>query len=68
MCPEQTDADASRVATMDREALTRAILTIECEFPVDLTEEILVHMSLEKLRHVYLALLRHAKQSGRRAD
>jgi hypothetical protein len=59
---KRTDTNADVIAEMDRDALTRAILSIECEFPVDLTEESLRPLSLEKLRHVYAALLRHGKQ------
>ena len=37
---KRTDTDTDAIAGMDRDALTRAILSIECEFPVDLTEGI----------------------------
>lgn len=62
---KRTDTNADAIAGMDRDALTRAILSIECEFPVDLTEESLRPLSLEKLRHIYAALLRHSKQPKR---
>lgn len=61
---KRTDTDVDAIAGMDRDALTRAILSIECEFPVDLTEESLRPLSLEKLRHIYTALLRHGKRPG----
>jgi hypothetical protein len=51
-------------ATMDRSALIEAILTIECEFPVDFTREYLQTLDTEKLRHVYVALVRHRAASG----
>lgn len=47
---------------MDHSALLRAILSVECDFPVDLTEDFLQPLSDEKLRHIYAALLRHLKR------
>jgi len=49
---------------MDRCKLSRAILDMDCDFRVDFTEKQLRHLSMEKLRHVYLALVLHGK-SGR---
>ena len=62
MRSKRIDTNTDRIAAMDRTALTRAILSVECDFPVDLTEEFLARQSLEKLQHIYLALLRHARQ------
>ena len=56
------DAQDGSVASMNREALTEAILTIDCGFPVDLTPEALDRFSLERLRHVYMAMQMHAME------
>ena len=50
---------------MDRAALSRAILSMDCDFPVDFTDKQLHKLSMEKLRHVYLALILHGKNGGR---
>ncbi len=54
------DAQDDSVASMDREALSEAILNIDCGFPVDLTPEALGRFSLERLRHVLMAMRMHA--------
>jgi len=63
----EPDTQNERVATMDRRALIKAILTMECNFPVDLTEEFLQTLSIERLRHIYQALSLRARprQRGR---
>lgn len=60
---KRADMNADQVATMDRKTLTRAILSVQCDFPVDLTEDVLKNLNLEKLRHIYVALLAHAKDA-----
>jgi len=62
---KRTKTSADQIAAMDREALTRAILSLHCDFPLDLTEELLQSLNLEKLRHVYVALLAHAKRPAK---
>ena len=46
---------------MGRAALVQAILEVDCDFPVDFTGDDLRSSSLEKLRHIYLALILHGK-------
>lgn len=46
---------------MGRAALVQAILEVDCDFPVDFTDDGLRSLSLEKLRHIYLALILHGK-------
>jgi hypothetical protein len=41
---------------MSRSELIDAILSVECDFPVDLTKESLGEMTRERLRHIYAAL------------
>ena len=54
-------------SVMDRESLCRAILSMDCDFPVDFTAEQLRSFSLERLRHVYQALCLHGRSGkGRR--
>ncbi len=66
MAPRQKDSSVPQVALMDRPALTHAILAMDCDFPVDLTEEYLRDLSVKKLRHLYTALCAHAKKSSDR--
>ena len=64
MGAKRKDSSTPELATMDRRALVEAILSIECDFPIDLTEEYLQGLTLEKLRHVYVALCNHVKKPG----
>lgn len=64
MSPQRSDGNGDEIASMDRKGLMRAILAIECDFPVDLTEEFLTTLSIDKLRHIYLALRMRAKEGG----
>lgn len=56
MSPRKREATPESIASMDRESLIQAILTVKCGFPVDLTPEDLNQFSLERLRHIYMAL------------
>ncbi|KKL59698.1 hypothetical protein LCGC14_2212740 [marine sediment metagenome] len=51
-----TDSEAGRLGSVDRDTLIADILQLECDFPVDLTEEFLQSQSLARLRHIYMAL------------
>jgi len=51
-------------AAMDRAALIQTILHMRCDFPLDFTEQYLRKLSLEKLRHIYAALLAHDSRDG----
>jgi hypothetical protein len=51
-------------ASMDREALTRQFLTFRGSFPVDFTPEFLDRMSLDRLRHIYVALCLQSQRAG----
>ena len=66
MAPREIDITAAEVSSMDRSALSRAILAMDCDFPVDFTEKQLRKLSMEKLRHVYLALILHGRQGSRK--
>ena len=55
----------SGLAPMDREDLIRTILSLDCNFPVDLTEDYLHALSMERLRHICTALRLHEKPSSR---
>ena len=66
MAPQKIDRTAAEVSSMDRSQLSRAILDMDCDFPVDFTEKQLRKLSMEKLRHVYLALILHGKDGSRR--
>jgi len=66
MVPQPRDSQLADVSGMRRDDLVRAILTIDCGFPVDFTTGQLRAMSTEKLRHVYLALTLRADRGARR--
>ena len=44
------------VASLDKPALTRQFLAFRGNFPVDFTPEFLDRLSVERLRHIYVAL------------
>ncbi len=49
------------VASLDKPALTRQFLAFRGSFPVDFTPEFLEQLSLERLRHIYVALCLQAQ-------
>jgi len=63
MCARDLDKEAARIASMGRPMLVEAILTIDCGFPVDLTQDALATLSVERLRHLYLALQLRAAEA-----
>ena len=44
------------IATWDRDTLTRQFLAFRGSFPVDLTPAFMATLSVDRLRHIYLAL------------
>ncbi len=44
------------VSTLDRTALTRQFLNFHGSFPVDFTPDFLEKLSVERLRHIFMAL------------
>ncbi len=44
------------VSTLDRPALTEQFLNFQGSFPVDFTPEFLEKLSVERLRHILMAL------------
>ena len=50
------------VASMDKSALTKQFLTFRGNFPVDFTPEFIEGLSLERLRHIFVALCLQAQQ------
>jgi hypothetical protein len=65
MTAPQADKLSPDVSGMDRRALIRAILGVKCDFPVDFTPRQLEALSLERLRHIYVALCLHGKRPRR---
>ena len=57
----QADKIITELATMDRHALVNAIMNLECEFPLDFTDQYLLTLTEEKLRHLYMALHSHGR-------
>ena len=53
---------AARIARMDRSELTHALLQIECTFPIDFSRAYLDSMSVERLRHLFLAAGLHERR------
>ena len=64
MCPQASDKRIAQVAAMGRQDLIDTILAMECSFPVDFTEEYLRGLSIERLRHIWLALYTKGKVGG----
>jgi hypothetical protein len=50
------------VSALDRESLTRQFLNFRGSFPVDVTPEFIEGLSLERLRHIFVALCLQAQQ------
>ena len=50
------------VASMDKSALTKQFLTFRANFPVDFTPEFLERLSVERMRHIFVALCLQAQQ------
>ena len=42
------------ITAMDRQELTKKLLGMKCEFPIDFSREFLASMSVEHLRHIVL--------------
>ncbi len=66
MAGDRMDTTLADVASMDRATLSRTILSLDCDFPLDFSEGQLERLSLEKLRHVYVALCLHGR-NGKKA-
>jgi hypothetical protein len=62
---QSLDRQLAAVAAMDQQQVITAIKSLDCGFPVDFTDEYLRSLELEKLRHLYLALmLQCRRQTG----
>lgn len=53
---EQVEELICLVSSMDRHDLTSRFLTFRGTFPVDFTPEFLQGLSVDRLRHIYVAL------------
>jgi len=53
---------AGWIQEMDRPELKRLLTGLRCEFPLDFTDEFFNSASVERLRHVALAAVLHARQ------
>ncbi len=51
-----------RIAEMDRPSLIEALRGLECDFKMDFDEEFLTEVSIERLRHILLAVCMHAHE------
>ena len=54
--PPQIEELICLVTSMDRRSLTREFLNFRGNFPVDFTPDFLDQLSLDRLRHIYVAL------------
>jgi hypothetical protein len=52
----QVEELITSVCSMDRAAIKMRFLTFRADFPVDFTPEFLDSLSVERLRHIYVAL------------
>lgn len=59
----QMEELALKLSRMDRPDLISALESLNCDFPIDFTEEYLDSISLERLKHIVLAASLHACRS-----
>jgi hypothetical protein len=59
---EQIEQLVCLVSSLDRPALVRQLQQFEANFPIDFTPEFLNDTSLERLRHIFLALCLQCQQ------
>jgi hypothetical protein len=57
--PPQIEELICLVSSLDRGSLTRQFLTFRGNFPVDFTPEFLNQLSIERMRHIFVALCLH---------
>jgi hypothetical protein len=57
----QVEELISVVASLDKPTLTKQFLAFRGNFPVDFTPEFLETLSVERLRHIYVALCLQAQ-------
>jgi hypothetical protein len=50
------------VSSLDKPALTRQFLTFRGSFPVDFTPEFLEQLTVERMRHIFVALCLQAQR------
>jgi hypothetical protein len=53
---EQVDELICTLATWDRQTLTHEFMAFDSRFPVDFTPEYLSELSVDSLRHIFLAM------------
>ena len=56
LASDQVEEFISLVAAMDRQALVRQFGDYRGSFPLDFTPEFLAGLSLDRLRHIFLAV------------
>ncbi len=56
LATEQLDELICQVTGWDRQTLTAQFLNFESKFPVDFTSEYLSSLSVDRLRHLFLAM------------
>lgn len=60
MVNDRKNMIAEKIATMGRDELIRTLEGLHCHFEIDFTEEYLSSISLERLRHIVLAVSVHS--------
>ena len=58
----QIEALMCTVATLDRPALTEQFLCFRGPFPIDFTAEFLERLSVDRLRHIFVAMCLQCEQ------
>lgn len=56
LASDQVEEFVTLVATLDRETLIRQLGVYRGSFPLDFTPQFLASLSLDRLRHVFLAV------------
>lgn len=60
--PHQVEDLIRIVGAMERSSLTELLLGFRANFPVDFTDQFLANLSVERLRHIFVAIcLQHGE-------
>lgn len=57
----ETEQLVVRIAGMDRAELATTLRQLRCSFQLDFTDEFLDALSIDRLRHIVLAAVQHAR-------
>ncbi|NLW86757.1 MAG: hypothetical protein GXY38_07775 [Planctomycetes bacterium] len=58
---EAVESLVQRIAGMKRPGLIKELRSLDCNFPIDFSDEFLQTVSIERLRHIILAASLHTR-------